>query len=542
MDTHLSIPFNLHFVDSPRFIGKPSDQVVFFYLWDMYIDQIYTKTSPQLLFSLSKLSEQRNINRRAIKESLNHLFRIGLITENSGRYAMCADRFIELSRVFSSLNSKEDIQSFISAVNNGDDMQLKTFGYNPEALHDNVVNCIKSHNRFQPALCEGIQSDNIAVTPITQGHNNIFGKVDPNLIEAHVASSEALLDDDDFGRDDEEGFEEDNDDDFTPNSFKLEPIALVNRPFNPNANYKIEPFDASRKKKNLAYIPKDVAKRVIEYLPDAVERFDYLFIWNLYQIIEQNFGERDALNDEDEGYHTEKASVEKVEIPAERYVRDYIIDAYNDTMNMIRAGKVSYDGEEIPIGFTDYPVSEDGKNPPIDVFCIVDFVHIESEGSEGYLSVSQDHLRDIYSPVAPAPATTRSLSDKELRDRWERDEKFFAKLLWLKKEGAEDRLTDVESAAASFLFKYYQISDDYRIVDLNEEFQGSGYYNMNRNRLLRWLLGETNITRDDFISILVKEDTNDYGSVEMREMMFSVDKIMRWNKIHNQVSVIMEMS
>ncbi len=179
------------------FIGKPSDQIIFLFLWNEYIARIENGESDVIPFTCQELSALSGIDRRGVKKSLDHLEKIEIIyTENKG-CEINTEKFIALCEAFNTID-KEDIETFTQAVNEDTVDRLYSLNYLVhtelnEEMYKNVHPCTKMY------MCAKMHMENVQKCTCVQKctnemYKNVHGKCakmhidDENIMDGEISS------------------------------------------------------------------------------------------------------------------------------------------------------------------------------------------------------------------------------------------------------------------------------------------------------------------------------------------------------------------
>ena len=131
-----SVPYNQNYTFAYQFIGGAGDQVLFTYLWDMYVIKYRCHQSPYVELNLKKIQELRTLDPRTVKRSIAHLEEIGLVIVDGRFCTINARRYISLAHaLYYYTQDNKDAEQFIAAINRHDDEWLKRYGFNEDAIN-----------------------------------------------------------------------------------------------------------------------------------------------------------------------------------------------------------------------------------------------------------------------------------------------------------------------------------------------------------------------------------------------------------------------
>ena len=97
------------------------------------------------------------------------------------------------------------------------------------------------------------------------------------------------------------------------------------------------------------------------------------------------------------------------------------------------------------------------------------------------------------------------------------------------------QLTPVELVIYNFL------NENFKIGELGEVDEPKHAF-INRTTLAAFYVDakDKGITESDFLSVLSKDKPDGTGSLNLRQRMFSADKIRKWNRLHALPSIVDE--
>lgn len=299
----------------------------------------------------------------------------------------------------------------------------------------------------------------------------------------------------------------------------------------PDENYKIDfskikgldqnskKYAVAKNRSRLPFIPAEEVKGYVMDLTSCLDRADKIFIHYLWKNLQPFFIYEEV--DEKEHVIENEQDPEGMSFYADRFARDILTPAYEDTIELIEKGKVTVRG-------TEYLVTCDPLNPE-DVEMIVDFQLSTKE--DGYVyTISTSRIKNIHADSVPI-----SPSRKNIREGRSEDKAYMQQIILL---GDDDNryteLTSIELAIYNFLSEYFEINDDGSVEQPKQKF-------VNQMNLRNFYCSIKNkrVSEKDFLGVLFNNapDKND-GSLNLKGRMFDSYKIREWNSLNGQKSII----
>ena len=222
-----------------------------------------------------------------------------------------------------------------------------------------------------------------------------------------------------------------------------------------------------------------------------------------------------------------EVDVEGYKFPAERFQRDILSPALEETNEIIEQGLLSTGKENLPVELEELQ--------PDQVSLIVDWeTGKDSDGS--YIVGSTSRFHKIYSEAVGSPRRKRGRGNAEERDKAKAYFRYILKCT----EEEYDQLSDIEAAIYNFAHDFLEVNyDEGEVTGLrdSEDLQQK-FISPERYTAFIASLSESgiNITKEDFESVLNQAERSMTGSLEhIGETMYSIfsyEKIQALIKKH----------
>lgn len=584
------IPYSHHYRCFPQMIGSPVHQSVFMYLLDEYNYRLRVGGNTLFFVTANEISQKRNIDRRTVVKCIVSLQTMGLIEINENICKINVDVFVSLIVAFSKLTKTNDKLFFIDRLQNGDYSSLSSVGY--EKLPDGNTSLLSLKNSIQKSdIYKNVQPcTNMLTTvqkcidknaqPYAKMHtleqkcydifaeirSEVRGNMDKiDFIDEFRGYFMEFCSEEEFGQlvlcifDDSYQ----NHGVFTPEfaiflhvwgctkmhigMYKnahgyVQKCTTVNNKIIENKNspehdinddefysdidiksldHSLLDYQSSKLKNKFPFFP---AKEIEEYISDirnCVDGVDKLFINQVWEILHECYDQDATLDESGKEILPANNNLDNVIVDESRLFCDILLPAYNQVKDIVDAGVVEYRGDIITVTATldDNPSIFDN---------IIDWE--KSSLSDGtYYTVSTSRIRNVFSsPVDDVP--NRSTTKKDRAD----DMTYMQKVVLMgDDDGLYKQLTPVELVMYNFLNEYFVIDDFGNVTDIKSKF-------ITRTSLAVFYIDakDKGVTEADFIQILSKDKPEQTGCLNLRQRMFSADKIRRWNKMHSVDSVV----
>ena len=285
-------------------------------------------------------------------------------------------------------------------------------------------------------------------------------------------------------------------------------------------------YSQAKLKSQLPLYTSQEIQEILNNPQEAITSNDKLFIRVLWNIAK----EQAALDYDDQEIEVD---VEGYKFPAERFQRDILSQALEETNEIIEQGLLSTGKENLPVELEELQ--------PDQVSLIVDWeTGKDSEGS--YIVGSTSRFHKIYSEAVEAPRRKRGRGNAEERDK---AKAYFRYILKCTDE-EYDQLSDIEAAIYNFAHDFLEVNyDEGEVTGLqdSEDLQQK-FISPERYTAFIASLSESgiNITKEDFESVLNQAERSMTGSLEhIGETMYSIfsyEKIQAWIQKHGLQSPI----
>lgn len=284
----------------------------------------------------------------------------------------------------------------------------------------------------------------------------------------------------------------------------------------------ISGYQQTKRKQLFPFFPANEVEEYISDIRNCLDRPDKIYINQVWEIAHECF-DQEAITDEDgKEILPADTNLENVGIARERLMKDILLPAFDQTQAIIEAGSITVNGE-------DFPVTATIDNPD-DFGNIIDWELVTILDGDNYI-ISTKRVRNIYGEqVEQLPP--RSVK----RDNRGDDMSYMQKIILIGDDDARySQLTPVELVIYNFL------NENFKIGELGEVDEPKHTF-INRTTLAAFYVDskEKGVTESDFLSVLSKDKPDGTGSLNLRQRMFSADKIRKWNRLHTLPSIVDE--
>ena len=284
----------------------------------------------------------------------------------------------------------------------------------------------------------------------------------------------------------------------------------------------ISGYQQTKRKQLFPFFPVNEVEEYISDIRNCLDRPDKIYINQVWEIAHECF-DQEAITDEDgKEILPADTNLENVGIARERLMKDILLPAFDQTQAIIEAGSVTVNGE-------DFPVTAIIDNPD-DFGNIIDWELVTILDGDNYV-ISTKRVRNIYGEqIAQLPP--RSVK----RDNRGDDMSYMQKIILIGDDDARySQLTPVELVIYNFL------NENFKIGELGEVDEPKHAF-INRTTLAAFYVDakDKGVTESDFLSVLSKDKPDGTGSLNLRQRMFSADKIRKWNRLHALPSIVDE--
>lgn len=281
-------------------------------------------------------------------------------------------------------------------------------------------------------------------------------------------------------------------------------------------------YQQIKRKQSLPFFPVNEVEEYIADIRNCLDRADKIYINQVWEIAHECY-DQDAILDEDgQEIIPANTNLENIGITKERFMKDILLPAFDQTQAIIEAGSITVDDEELPVtAVIDNP--EDFEN-------IIDWEIQTMLDGDNYI-ISSKRVRNIYAEQVEQ-VTPRSVK----RSNREDDMGYMQKIILIGDDDSRyPQLTPIELAIYNFLNDNFQIGEHGEVEEPKHTF-------VNRTALATFYLdaNDKGILESDFLSVLSKDKPDGTGSLNLRQRMFSADKIRKWNSLHTATSIIDE--
>lgn len=593
------IPYSHHYRCFPQMVGSVVNQAVFMYLLDEYLCRLRTGKQTKFTVSVNEIAQKRNMTWRTVTNSLSKLSIMQLISVDDDICSVNANRYVSLVTAFYKLSKTRDKQKFITALSKGDFETLEDLGFEdltngnecltaqegvilnsrtlcqiaePSAKRQNpMLNSTTFCHLAEPyAKKQKVLLKSITIfEEIQRTIRKNYEKID--FIEEFRDEFLEYFSEEEFGELVFSIFEETNLEDvkFGPEllvflcsgvlSFSrrgfchlAEGVMLNSRTVNKEININKEEsrnnevippkekekdifeldktsleqslsgYQQTKRKQLLPFFPVNEVEEYIANIRNCLDRADKIYINQVWEIAHECFDQDAVLDEDGKEIIPANTNLENIGVSKERLMKDILLPAFDQTQAIIESGSVMVDGEELPVtAVIDNP--EDFEN-------IIDWEIQTILDGDNYI-ISTKRVRNIYAEQVEQVAP-RSVK----RHNREDDMSYMQKIVLIGDDDARySQLTPIELVIYNFLNDHFQIGEHGEIEEPKHAF-------VNRTALATFYVDakEKGVSDTDFLSVLSKDKPDGTGSLNMRQRMFSADKIRKWNRLHTATSIIDE--
>lgn len=594
------IPYSHHYRCFPQMVGSVVNQAVFMYLLDEYLCRLKTGKKTEFVISANEIAQKRNMTWRTVTNSLNELQTMQLISMNDKVCLVNINKYTSLIQAFYALNKTTDKKQFITLLHTGDYVNLQRFGYvecydgNEQLLTQEGV-MLNSRTLCQiaepSAKKQNPMLNSTTLCHLAEGYAKkqkvmlksimIFEKIRQTIRENY----EKLDFIDEFRDEFLEFFSEEEFGEFVFSIFDetdlenvkfgpellvflcsgvlsfsrrglcflAEGVMLNSRTVNKEININkkltseagiyreeeeskedifeldktsleqsISGYQQTKRKQLFPFFPANEVEEYISDIRNCLDRPDKIYINQVWEIAHECF-DQEAVTDEDgKEILPADTNLENVSIARERLMKDILLPAFDQTQAIIEAGSITVNGE-------DFPVTATIDNPD-DFGNIIDWELVTILDGDNYV-ISTKRVRNIYGEqVEQLPP--RSVK----RDNRGDDMSYMQKIILIGDDDARySQLTPVELVIYNFLNENFKIGEQGEVDEPKHAF-------INRTTLAAFYVDakDKGVTESDFLSVLSKDKPDGTGSLNLRQRMFSADKIRKWNRLHALSSIVDE--
>ena len=284
----------------------------------------------------------------------------------------------------------------------------------------------------------------------------------------------------------------------------------------------ISGYQQTKRKQLFPFFPVNEVEEYISDIRNCLDRPDKIYINQVWEIAHECFDQEAILDEDGKEILSADTNLENVGIARERLMKDILLPAFDQTQAIIEAGSVTVNGE-------DFPVTATIDNPD-DFGNIIDWELVTILDGDNYV-ISTKRVRNIYGEqIAQLPP--RSVK----RDNRGDDMSYMQKIILIGDDDARySQLTPVELVIYNFL------NENFKIGELGEVDEPKHAF-INRTTLAAFYVDakDKGVTESDFLSVLSKDKPDGTGSLNLRQRMFSADKIRKWNRLHALPSIVDE--
>lgn len=567
------VPYNQHFIHAAEVVGKPDEQVVFQYLWDMHCCKLRMGQPTVVKLSQREIASQRRMNFRTVKGALQHLEEIGLISIDHDLCIVNAKRYIALATAFYALKSKEDVEEFIKAVDEKDDLNLKSFGVdenidekeiilgmkgtsakvlqNYNGCCKNATGVVEIQQRLQNYItdCKNA-TDDVELQQELQKYNDnltefllgtihilelqkynrcctfttgVLQKCNQVLHFYNTENKENKAQENKVGEaalpyigdDLLKGVDNIDEGENSQDQLQVE----LDHP----AQVDMEQYHLYKERRRYPFFSADEISRIINDPEYCAQSPVYIFI----NILWETLGDLCSHDTQDEDGNI---VIDGVKMDAEsrllpvKLVDHSIMDSYSDTLGIMERGWIEHRGVKIPV--------ENKEFEPKSMDLIVDFER-EAGDKEEFYRISSGRLHNIEAEMLPEEERILDRRKAVQADR-ERDYAYQSEIIRMGQNPATvDDLTPIEYTAYAFLSDNYELKDG-EVGDPQEKF-------LRRSDLVLFYNSVQNegVTEADFLGILFNNKPNSNDCLVLKTpRVFSSRAIEKWNAVHGAESKI----
>ena len=285
----------------------------------------------------------------------------------------------------------------------------------------------------------------------------------------------------------------------------------------------ISSYKNFKKKALLPFFPVNEVEEYISDIRTCLDRADKIYINQVWEIAHECL-DQEAVYDEDgkEQFPADN-DIENLGIMKERLMKDILLPAFEKTQEIVEAGNIVINGEEYPVtAIIEHP--EDFEN-------IIDWELQTLLDGDNYI-VSTKRVRNIFGDQEE-PISSRSVK----RDNREDDMTYMQKIVLIGDDDhAYSQLTPIELVIYNFLNDHFVINELLgTIEEPNKTFVA-------RTPLALFYADAKGkgVTEQDFLSVLSKDKPDATGCLNLRQRMFSAERIRQWNRLHSVNSIVDE--
>lgn len=594
------IPYSHHYRCFPQMVGSVVNQAVFMYLLDEYLCRLRTGKQTKFTVSVNEIAQKRNMTWRTVTNSLSKLSIMQLISVDDDICSVNANRYVSLVTAFYKLSKTRDKQKFITALSKGDFETLEDLGFeeltngnecltaqegvmlnsrtlcqiaepyakrqNPMLNSTTFCHLAEPYAKKQKVLLKSIS----ILEEIRQKVQENYTKVD--FIDEFRDEFLEFFSEEEFGNLVYTIFEENELENviFGPEllvflcsgvlSFSrrgfchlAEGVMLNSRTVNKEININkkltskagiyreeeeskedifeldktsleqsISGYQQTKRKQLFPFFPANEVEEYISDIRNCLDRPDKIYINQVWEIAHECFDQEAILDEDGKEVIPANTNLENVGIARERLMKDILLPAFDQTQAIIEAGSVTVNGE-------DFPVTATIDNPD-DFSNIIDWELVTILDGDNYV-ISTKRVRNIYGEqVEQLPP--RSVK----RDNRGDDMSYMQKIILIGDDDARySQLTPVELVIYNFL------NENFKIGELGEVDEPKHTF-INRTTLAAFYVDakDKGVTESDFLNVLSKDKPDGTGSLNLRQRMFSADKIRKWNRLHALPSIVDE--
>ena len=284
----------------------------------------------------------------------------------------------------------------------------------------------------------------------------------------------------------------------------------------------ISGYQQTKRKLLFPFFPANEVEEYIFDIRNCLDRPDKIYINQVWEIAHECFDQEAILDEDGKEVIPANTNLENVGIARERLMKDILLPAFDQTQAIIEAGSVTVNGEDLPVTAT--------IDNPDDFGNIIDWELVTILDGDNYV-ISTKRVRNIYGEqIAQLPP--RSVK----RDNRGDDMSYMQKIILIGDDDARySQLTPVELVIYNFLNENFKIGEQGEVDEPKHTF-------INRTTLAAFYVDakDKGVTESDFLSVLSKDKPDGTGSLNLRQRMFSADKIRKWNRLHALPSIVDE--
>lgn len=278
-----------------------------------------------------------------------------------------------------------------------------------------------------------------------------------------------------------------------------------------------------KRKSRLPFFPVNEIESYVSDIRNCLDRADKIFINQVWEIAHELYDKEDTLDENGDVVLPGNTNLEGVGVEKERIKKDLLFPAFDKTQEIVEKGTLTINGEVYPVTAT--------INDPNDFDNIVDWELITLLDGSNYI-ISSSRFRNIYAEEMEIKPKNIRVHVGKLR---EDDKAYMQKIVLIGDDDERyNELTAIELVIYNFLNEHFHINLSGEVEEPKTPF-------VNRAALGVFYLdiAQKGLTTQDFLSVLFN-DKPEYGtgSLNLRQRMFSADKIRQWNTLHSCKSII----